>query len=96
MAAIGIFVVGSILDIVTTVAIVNTPGVREANPIVAATLSLGGPLLFAALKLSLGVFAYLAFRDPTSNRQLIAAFTGLGGLWFLAGLWNIYVLLART
>lgn len=91
-----LFVLGGLLDIFTTLTIIDTPGFREANPIVAEVVTLGGGALFGVTKLCIGALLYVLFRRPTTNRYLIASFATVGGLWFVGGVWNAYLLLSQT
>jgi hypothetical protein len=96
VVSVGIFTLGSALDIYTTTAIINSPTLTEANPIVAFLYDVSGVSGFVVLKLVIGATVFVAFRRPETNRYLISGFLTIGVFWFVAAVWNAYMLLAQT
>lgn len=99
IAALGVFLFGSLLDTYTTIHVFSHPGLIEANPIVNTVLVYSGPFAFVtflAFKFALvGAFVGVlkVFAPESLHRTLLTstAFT-CGFLWLAAGIWNANLL----
>lgn len=90
--SITLFILGAALDTYTTTAFLfTTPALGELNPIIRFTYKTGGAPAIILLKAIIGVVSYVIFRRETTDLYLITAFTTIGGLWLLAGVWNSYL-----
>lgn len=91
-----VFVVGLVLDTQTTIAIIEHPTFREANPVMVYVMHLAGPTGIFGLKLGFVAIAVGSFRllfdDATYAWGVNLVLGACGAAWSLAGLWNALLL----
>lgn len=91
-----LIIIGGGLDILTTVTLVNLPGVHEENPVARTLLHHGGGLALVGLKLAAVLFgvgvSYPALTDRVSTETILTfVFTTMGVIWLAAGINNMLV-----
>lgn len=91
-----LFTVGLILDTQTTIAIIEHPTFREANPVMVLVMAASGPTGILGVKLGFFAIAVGSFRllfdDATYTWAVNLVLAGCGVAWSLAGLWNALLL----